>query len=475
MNVKKDDLREESDSLGVVTIPKDRLWGASTARALEHFFASSAGGGMLSEKMPMDVIYALALVKKCCAKAHQQLGLLDSKKAGAIMQSADEIIAGDLDSHFPLPVWQTGSGTGSNMNVNEVIANRAIQILGGQVGSKSVHPNDDVNKGQSSNDVFPTAMHISAVKKALFLCQVLKKFEACLEGKAQEFEDLIKIGRTHLMDAAPLTLGQEFSGYVSQVSSARKRLLQSINNLYCLSLGGTAVGTGLNAPGDFAKIAISFIAKETGSTFVKAQNLFATSSAHDDLVDLSSSLKTLACSLMKIANDIRLMASGPRAGLNELTIPFNEPGSSIMPGKVNPTQCEALTMVCAEVMGCDVAVTMGGANGHFQLNVFKPLIIFNILRSINLLANSVQCFHQYCISGIQANKKQLEKNVSNSLMLVTALNPHIGYDKAAQIAKLAYQNNITLKKATLQLGFLTEKEFDKLVQAKKMLGKNENS
>ena len=458
--------REESDSLGVVRIPKDRLWGAQTQRSLENF---RIGG--LSERMPIEVIYALALVKKNAVRANEKLSLLSKEKTEAIVQAADEIMQGQWDKHFPLVVWQTGSGTQSNMNVNEVLANRAIQILGGQPGDKSVHPNDDVNKGQSSNDVFSTAMHIVAVSQVrAHLLKSVKNLEESLNSKAKEFADVIKVGRTHLMDATPLSLGQEFSGYAHQLSVNQQRIKDSLSRLYSLTLGGTAVGTGLNAHPDFAKLAISFIAEESGYPFVPVKNRFSASSAHDDLVELSGALKTLACSLMKLANDIRLMASGPRAGLNELFIPSNEPGSSIMPGKVNPTQSEALTMVCAEVMGCDVAVSIGGASGHFELNVFKPMIIFNILRAIRLLADASESFKINCADGIKVNKQQLKKNLDRSLMLVTALNPHIGYDKAAQIAKAAYQNGTTLREEALRLGYITAEEFDRIVRPEDMLG-----
>ena len=457
--------REESDSLGVVRVPKNRLWGAQTQRSLENF---RIGG--ISERMPIELIHALALVKKCAAKTNKGFSLLDSKKAEAIIQAADEVKQGQWDDHFPLVVWQTGSGTQSNMNVNEVIANRAIQISGGQLGDKSIHPNDDVNKCQSSNDVFPTAMHVVAVDQLCsFLLKKLLSLEESLRAKAKEFEQIIKVGRTHLMDATPLSLGQEFSGYAEQMAGHQDRLKGCLVRLYSLGLGGTAVGTGLNAHPDFAKRTIAFIAEETGYPFVPAKNLFASSSAHDDLVELSGILKTMACGLMKLGNDIRLMASGPRAGLNEIFIPSNEPGSSIMPGKVNPTQSEALTMVCAEVIGCDTAVSIGGASGHFELNVFKPMIIFNILRSIQLLASASESFQKNCVDGIKANEQQLKQNLDRSLMLVTALNPHIGYDKSAQIAKSAYQNGSTLKEEALRLGYVTAEEFDRWVQPETML------
>jgi len=457
--------RKESDSLGVVCIPEDRLWGAQTQRSLENF---SIGG--VSERIPLSLIHALAIVKKAAAKANKEFSLLDPDKAKAIIQAADEVIQGQLDNHFPLVVWQTGSGTQSNMNVNEVIANRSIQIMGGCLGDKSVHPNDDVNKGQSSNDVFPTAMHIVAVKEVHSrLMGALKSLEQSIQSKEKEFSNILKVGRTHLMDATPLSLAQEFSGYAHQLAVNRLRLKDCLSRLYYLTLGGTAVGTGLNAHPDFSSKAIAFIAEETGYPFSPSKNFFATSSAHDDLVELSGVLKTIACGLMKLGNDIRLMASGPRAGFNELIIPSNEPGSSIMPGKINPTQSEALTMVCAEVMGCDMAVCVGGSQGHFELNVFKPLIIFNILRSIRLLADASESFKVRCIDGIKANKERLKENIEKSLMLVTALNPYIGYDKAAQIAKEAYKNGTTLRKEALRLGYVSGEDFDRIVQPEEML------
>ena len=457
--------REESDSLGVIRIPKDRLWGAQTQRALENF---PIGGPQ--EKMPIEVLHALALIKKASAKANLELGLLSAKKSGLIIRCAEEIQNGKWDAHFPLPVWQTGSGTQSNMNVNEVIANRATQLSGGHLGDKSIHPNDDVNKCQSSNDVFPTAMNIVAVDGLHSrLLKNIEFLESCFKAKVLEFEGLIKVGRTHLMDAVPLTLGQEFSGYASQLESAQKHVKQALSPLYSLALGGTAVGTGLNAPEEFSHRAIAFIAKETGYPFTVVQNRFSASSAHDDLVALSGALKVLACALMKIGNDIRLMASGPRAGLSEIFIPVNEPGSSIMPGKVNPTQVEALTMVCAEVMGCDLAMTVAGASGHFELNVYKPLIIFNVFRSIRLLSDVCDSFGKHLVQGIKANKDQLQKNLDRSLMMVTALNPIIGYDKSAQVAKRAYQTGQTLRESAIQLGFISAEEFDRIVKPEKML------
>lgn len=458
--------REESDSLGMVRIPANRLWGAQTQRSLGNFCI-----GGISERMPIEVIHALALVKKCSAEVHKSLSLLDSKKAEAIIQASEEVVQGQWDDHFPLVVWQTGSGTQSNMNVNEVIANRAIQLLGGKLGDKSVHPNDDVNKGQSSNDVFPTAMNIVVVDQLnTRLLPALKNLQESFSSKVKQFAGIIKVGRTHLMDATPIGLDQEFSGYVQQIVDSQDRIKDCLSRLQGLTLGGTAVGTGLNAPAGFASKVIALIAKKKDYPFVPVKNRFASSSAHDDLVGLSGALKATACSLMKIGNDIRLMASGPRAGLNEIFIPANEPGSSIMPGKVNPTQSEALTMVCAEVIGCDTAVSFGGASGHFELNVFKPMIIFNILRSIRLLSDSVCSFQKHCVNGIKANTSQLRQNLESSLMLITALNPYIGYDKSAQIAKLAYQNNTTLKEEALRLGYVTAEEFDRYVQPENMLG-----
>lgn len=459
-------LREERDSLGTIRIQQGKMWGASTQRAVQNFRIGSA-----PERMPLEVIYALALIKKCAAQTHSQLGLLEKKKAQAIVQAAEEIQKGQWDSHFPLPVWQTGSGTGTNMNVNEVIAHRGLQILGGLPGDKSIHPNDDVNKGQSSNDVFPSAMHIATVHEVtLRLLPALQKLKEALKGKEKEFSGMVKIGRTHLMDATPLTLPQEFSAYTKQISDSIQRLQHSLSKLFPLALGGTAVGTGVNTHPDFARTAISLIARESGHPFEPAPNRFALMAAHDDLVDLSGVLKTLSTALMKLAGDIRLMASGPRTGLNEIHIPANEPGSSIMPGKVNPTQCEALTMICVEVMGCDTAMGFAGANGHFQLNVFKPLLIFNLLRSIRLLSDGTLSFTEHCVKGLKANKEQIKKYREHCLMLVTALNPHIGYDKAAQIAKAAYQNGTTLKEEAIKSGFVTKEDFDRIVNPDKMTG-----
>ncbi len=451
--------RTEKDSMGEIQVPVDRYWGAQTQRSLEHF---KIGG----DHFPREMIGALGVLKKCAAKANQKLGLLDEKKARAIQQAADEVIAGQLDSHFPLVVWQTGSGTQTNMNANEVIANRAKEILGGEI---PVHPNDDVNKAQSSNDTFPTAMHIAVCselnRRLLPMVEVLR---SALEKKSKEFKSIVKIGRTHLMDATPLTLGQEFSGYVQQLENAKERVKSTLPRVYQLALGGTAVGTGLNTHPEFAELAAKMIAEETKLPFASAVNKFEALAAHDALVELSGQLKTLACSLMKIANDIRLMGSGPRSGIAELILPANEPGSSIMPGKVNPTQCEAVTMVAAQVIGNDMAVAVGGATGHFELNVFKPMIVFNVLNSIRLLADACESFTEHCVVGIQANEPNVKRHVENSLMLVTALNPVIGYDNAAKIAKAAYKNGTSLREEAIKLGLISAEKFDEVVRPEKM-------
>jgi fumarate hydratase class II len=421
--------------------------------------------------MPRSLIRAMGILKKSAAQVNAQLGKLDLKKAKWITQAADEVIEGELDDHFPLRVWQTGSGTQANMNANEVISNRSIELAGGSLGSKQpIHPNDDVNMSQSSNDVFPTAMHIAATEKIVHhLLPALERMRKALEKKRKAFDHIIKIGRTHLMDAVPLSLGQEFSGYVAQIDQDIERIKFSLNGLYELAIGGTAVGTGLNAPAKFAKLMAETIAKNTGLPFVTAPNKFAALAAHDEIVFTSGALKTLACSLIKIANDMRWMGSGPRCGLQELFLPANEPGSSIMPGKVNPTQCEALMMVGAQVIGNDTAITIAGAQGNFELNVHKPMIIHNLLQSITLLADSVDSFTVNLIDGLKANEKQLVQNVDRSLMLVTALNPKIGYDKAAKVAYKAYEDDISLKEACVALGYLSAKEFDKLVQPSKMI------
>jgi fumarate hydratase class II len=461
-------IRVERDSMGEINVPADRYWGAQTQRSLEHF---KIGG----ERFPREMIRALGLLKKCAAMVNQELGLLPPEKAKHILSAANEVISGELDEHFPLVIWQTGSGTQTNMNANEVIANRAIEKMGGALdqakGSKAIHPNDDVNKAQSSNDTFPTAMHIAVAERVnTRLLPALKRLRDGLDQKAREFGDIVKIGRTHLMDATPLTFGQEFSGYVAQLDQCIERVERDLPDIYELAIGGTAVGTGLNTHPEFAVKVAAQIAKETGLPFVSAPNKFAALATHDPLVELSGTLKTTACALMKIANDIRLLGSGPRSGFGELILPANEPGSSIMPGKVNPTQSEAMTMVCAQVVGNDMAVAVGGMNGHFELNVFKPVIVFNVLNSIRLLADACESFEEHCVAGIEVNKAQVKRHLENSLMLVTALNPHIGYDNAAKVAKHAHEHDTTLKDAAQKLGLLTPEKFDQLVRAEEMIG-----
>lgn len=457
------EVRLEKDSMGTIEVPKESYFGAQTARSLKYFDI-----GM--EKMPRSLIRAIGILKKASAKVNERLKKLSAEKAQWITKSAQEVIEGKLDDHFPLRIWQTGSGTQTNMNANEVIANRAIELSGGQLGSKSIHPNDDVNMSQSSNDTYPTAMHIAAAEEIVhYLLPALKRMKEILEQKAQEFNDLIKIGRTHLMDAVPLTLGQEFSAYTQQLQEDIERIEFCLPKIYELAIGGTAVGTGLNTHPAFAVETARLIAEETKLPFVSAPNKFAALASHDALVFTSGALKTLAVSLMKIANDIRWMGSGPRCGLGELFLPANEPGSSIMPGKVNPTQCEAMTMVAVQVMGNDVAITIAGSQGNFELNVFKPLIIYNLLQSIELLADACESFTDHLLIDLKPNVQKLKENVQNSLMLVTALNPHIGYDNAAKVAKLAFDKNISLKDACLSLGLLTADQFDKWVQAKHML------
>lgn len=456
--------RLEKDSMGDIKVPANRLWGAQTQRSLEHF---KIGG----DRFPREMIRALGILKKAAALVNEELGLLTKEKSAAIVKAADEVINGRLDQEFPLVVWQTGSGTQTNMNTNEVIANRAIEIMGGSRGTKGVHPNDDVNKAQSSNDTFPTAMHIAVAEQVRHrLLPALRTLRDGLDKKAKEYKSIVKIGRTHLMDATPLTLGQEFSGYVAQLDQCLVRVEQSLPEVFELALGGTAVGTGLNTHPEFAVKAAARIAKETGLPFVSAPNKFAALATHDPLVQLSGTLKTTACALMKIANDIRLLGSGPRSGIGELNLPANEPGSSIMPGKVNPTQSEAMTMVCAQVVGNDMAVAVGGMNGHFELNVFKPLIVFNVLNSIRLLSDACMSFEEHCVRGIEVNKAQVKRHLDNSLMLVTALNPHIGYDNAAKVAKYAHENDTTLKDAAQKLGLLDPAKFDQLVRPEDMLG-----
>ena len=456
--------RVEKDTMGEIRVPADRYWGAQTQRSHENFRIGS-------ERMPIEVIRALALIKKAAAIVNTQLGVLSTEKRDLICFACDEILQGKLDHHFPLLIWQTGSGTQTNMNVNEVISNRAIEKAGGVLGSKQpIHPNDDVNQSQSSNCAFPTAMHISAtllVRKSLL--PSLAAFYECMERKAQEFKDIIKIGRTHLMDAAPLTLGQEFSGYAVQIKHAITSVEAALEPLSEIVLGGTAVGTGLNAPKHFDQKVAAVISQLTGVLFTTAANKFAGIAAHDAVVGMSGALRQVAVVFMKIATDISWLGSGPRCGLHELFLPENEPGSSIMPGKVNPTQAEALTMVCAQVMGNHTAVTIAGASGHLELNVFKPVIIDNILKSIDLLSSAMESFALHCIKGIEVNLQGIKDSVNNSLMLVTALSPYIGYDKAAQIAKKAHTENLTLKEAAVQLGFLTQDEFDRFVVPSKMI------
>ena len=457
--------RIETDSMGEVKVPADRYYGAQTGRSLENF---KIGG----ERFPRELIRALGILKKAAAMVNKELGTLPADKADLIIKAADEVIAGKLDDHFPLVVWQTGSGTQTNMNANEVISNRAIEIAGGVIGSKKpIHPNDDVNKAQSSNDTFPTAMHIAAVEEIhRRLIPMLTRLRDTLQKKSKEFDGIIKIGRTHLMDAVPLTLGQEFSGYAQALTNGLKRIDGCLPRLYELALGGTAVGTGLNTHPQFAVKSADAIAKLTGKPFVTAPNKFEALATHDAMVEASGVMKTLACSLMKIANDVRWLASGPRSGLGELSIPENEPGSSIMPGKVNPTQSEAMTMVCAQVLGNDVAINVGGASGNFELNVFKPVIIFNLLQSIRLLADACESFDEHCAVGITANTGNIKALMERSLMLVTALNPHIGYDNAAKIAKKAHHENKTLKETAIELGILTAEQFDQWVKPENMVG-----
>lgn len=458
-------VRIESDSMGQIEVPEDKYYGAQTARSLINF---RIGG----DRFPREMIRALGILKKAAALTNHELGLLPKDKSDLMVQAADEVIEGQLDAHFPLVVWQTGSGTQSNMNTNEVIANRAIELAGGQLGSKDpIHPNDDVNKAQSSNDTFPTAMHIAVVEEIhRRLIPMISKLRDALDIKSKEFDQVIKIGRTHLMDATPLTIGQEFSGYVQQLTNGLERIESALPHLYELALGGTAVGTGLNTHPEFADKAAAKIAELTGKPFVSARNKFEGLAAHDAMVECSGMLKTLACSLMKIANDIRMLGSGPRCGIGELQLPANEPGSSIMPGKVNPTQSEAMTMVCAQVIGNDVAVNVGGCTGHFQLNVFKPVIVFNVLNSIRLISDACESFTDHCVSGIKVNKDNVHQHLNNSLMLVTALNPHIGYDNAAKVAKKAFEENSTLKEACVALGLLTAAQFDDAVRPENMIG-----
>ncbi len=458
-------MRRESDTMGTIEVPSDRYYGAQTARSLHHFAIGI-------ERMPRELIRALGVLKKAAAAVNRDLGTLSEEKYQLIASAADEVISGVLDDHFPLSVWQTGSGTQTNMNTNEVISNRAIELAGGVMGSKKpVHPNDDVNKAQSSNDTYPTAMHIAAAEQLVHrLLPALTKLRDTLQAKSVEFAGYIKSGRTHLMDATPVTLGQEFSGYAQQLTNDIARIRMSLDGIYELALGGTAVGTGLNTHPEFAVRSAAKIAEYTGLPFVTAPNKFESLAAHDALVFAHGSLKTLAASLMKIANDVRWLASGPRCGLNEIFIPENEPGSSIMPGKVNPTQSEAMTMVAAQVMGNDVAINIGGASGNFELNVFKPVIIYNFLQSVRLLSDTCVMFDEHCAQGIEANAAKLEYYNRNTLMLVTALNSHIGYDNAAKIAKHAHKTGGTLRDAAIELGILDGETFDRLVRPEDMLG-----
>lgn len=456
--------RIEKDTMGEIQVPANVYYGAQSARSLIHFDIGI-------EKMPRPIIRGMGILKKAAAAANADLGVLDKEKAALIMQAADEVIEGKLDAHFPLSIWQTGSGTQSNMNSNEVISNRAIEIAGGVLGSKNpIHPNDDVNKSQSSNDTFPTAMHIAAAEEVNNrLIPAVIKLRNTLNEKAESFQDIIKVGRTHLMDAVPLTLGQEFSAYVHQLDGALERISYVLPGLYQLALGGTAVGTGLNSHPDFAVKAAEKVAEFTGLPFETAPNKFEALAAHDALVFAHGAMKTLAASLMKLANDVRWLASGPRCGLGELTIPENEPGSSIMPGKVNPTQSEAMTMVCVQVMGNDAAINFAGASGNFELNVYKPVMIYNFLQSVRLLADTCIMFEEHCAVGIEPIKEKIQYFVDNTLMSVTALNPHIGYDNAAKIAKNAHKKGLSLKQSALELGILTAEQFDEFVRPEKMI------
>jgi fumarate hydratase class II len=458
------DYRIESDTMGEMRIEKGKLWGAQTQRSLENF-------NFGNERMPMKVINALILLKKACAVSNNRLGILPDDKMKAILSACDEILNGSFDDQFPLSVWQTGSGTHTNMNVNEVISNLAIRKMGGTPGSRTpVHPNDDVNKSQSSNDIFPAAMQLSAaleINKSLL--PAAEGMLGTLNKKAVGFKGMIKSGRTHLQDAVPITLGQEFSGYAEQVRASIERIKSTLPEIYYLPVGGSAVGTGINVPKGFDKLVCEQVTSYTGLPFRPSRNKFALIAAHDNLVHLSGALNSIAAALMKIANDIRWLASGPRCGLGELTLPENEPGSSIMPGKVNPTQCEALMMVCVQVIGNHTAISIAGSSGNFELNVFKPVIIYNLLQSIDILSGAVSGFDKKCLAGIKANGKKIRENLEKNIMLVTVLNPYLGYDKAARIAKLAMEKDLTLKEAALELGFLTEKEFDRYIKPENMV------
>ena len=458
------DYRTEKDSMGPVEVPNDRYFGAQTQRSLNNFKIGK-------EHFPREFIRAYGIIKKAAAAVNSAAGLLDPQLAKIISSAADEVIAGKLDDHFPLVVWQTGSGTQTNMNVNEVIANRAIEMVGGTLGSKDpVHPNDHVNMGQSTNDTFPTAINIAAVESVVHqLLPNLQRLRDGLHAKAEAFSNIIKLGRTHLQDATPLSLGQEFSGYVSAVEHGYKRIENAMDSCYEMAMGGTAVGTGINSTEGFGEKTAAEISKLTDLPFRTAENKFEALGGQDSIVELSSALKTVAVSLFKIANDLRWLASGPRSGIGEVVLPANEPGSSIMPGKVNPTQCEAMTMVCTQVMGNDTTITFAGASGNFELNVYRPVIAFNILQSIRLLADACDSFLVNAVEGIEPNEQRIHENLYNSLMLVTALNPHIGYDKAAKVAKKAYTENLSLREAIVELGYMGAEEFDKLVQPEKMI------
>jgi len=459
---KKTGTRIETDSMGQIEVPADKYWGAQTQRSLIHFAIGD-------DRMPREMIRALGILKKAAAVVNHELGKLPSDKLKLIEQAADEVIAGKLDDHFPLRVWQTGSGTQTNMNANEVISNRAIEIAGGVLGSKKpIHPNDDVNMSQSSNDTFPTAMYIAAAEQLTRLIPEIQNVHDAIASKAEEFKDVVKIGRTHLQDATPLTVGQEMSGWASLLERDIERLRMALPGVLDLAIGGTAVGTGLNSHPEFGERAAKKIAELTRLPFKSHSNKFAALSAHDEIIFASGALKTLAASLMKIANDIRWLASGPRSGLGELILPENEPGSSIMPGKVNPTQSEAMTMVAVQVFGNDTAITIAGSQGNFELNVYKPVMIHNFLHSIRLLHDACHGFVEYCIKGIELNRAQIDDHLNNSLMLVTALNPHIGYDKAAQVAKNAHKKGISLRQSAVELGFLSGEEFDKYVKPEEM-------
>lgn len=463
------EFRIESDTMGQVQVPADKYWGAQTQRSIENFQIGSS-----TTRMPIEIIWAFAILKKAAARTNVKLGALSAEKSNCIEQVCDEILAGKLDDQFPLVVWQTGSGTQSNMNVNEVVTNRAHVLSGGKLTDekKILNPNDDVNKSQSSNDTYPTAMHIAAYQALVNVTMPgIRHLRDILAEKSATFKTIVKIGRTHFMDATPLTLGQEFSGYVSQLDHGIRAIQNSLAHLSELALGGTAVGTGINTPAGYAETVAAEITNLTGLPFITAENKFEALAAHDALVEAHGALKTVAVSLMKIANDIRMLSSGPRCGIGEILIPDNEPGSSIMPGKVNPTQPEALTMVCAQVMGNDVAINIGGMNGHFELNVFKPLIAYNFLMSARLIGDACISFANKCAAGIEPNYDFIAKNLENSLMLVTALNPHIGYYKAAEIAKKAHKEGKTLREAALSLGYLTNEEFDKWVKPEDMVGK----